>query len=73
MRRLTQTIIEALQNSPKLLGDFAEHIGLKGATVELYLRTGKLRKLSTPLAEAYLRRKLKLPKTAEVVTEIDGN
>ena len=73
MRKLTQNIIEALQASPKLLGDFAEHIGLKGATVELYLRTGKLRKLSTPSAEAYIRHKLKLPKDAEVVTETDNN
>lgn len=78
MRILTPTIIDTIRADAKLLGEFAAHIGLKAGTAELYLRVGqtkptKLRKLSTPAAEAFLRRKLKLAKEAEVITETDGN
>ena len=73
MPTLTASTIAAIKANPVLIGQFADHLGLRPATIELYLRTGKLRKLSTPAATAFLRRKLKLPKSVAIINETDNN
>lgn len=73
MRKLTTEIIEKIRESPTLIGKLAEFTGLRTATIELYLRTGKTRRLSTPPVEQFIRLRLKLPREAEVITEDDSN
>lgn len=73
MRKLTPQIVDAIRNNAVLLGKFAAHLGLKPATVDIYLRDGKLKKLSTPAAEQFIRRRLKLPAATPVITETDQN